>query len=118
MVAVVLFYGLYRGYSGGNLDAKSETVISNARAVVEGLNYFYADQNRYPSQEEFADANLMLAYISGYPPASIAGGPCTGEPAASGGFTYRSLDFKTYELDFCLPSKTGNFPAGLNTAKR
>ena len=115
VVAVVLFYGIYRGANKGASAAKSEVVLANARAIAAGLDYFYADQNRYPSQEEFADTNLMLAYISGYPPISIGGGACVPNAANYG---YHTLDFKGYELNFCLPSSVEQFPEGVNTAKR
>lgn len=114
VVAVVLFYGVYRGVSTGTLSAKSQVVLANAKALAAGLNFFYADQNRYPSQEEFADTNLMLAYITGYPPVAINGGSCV----STTNYGYHTLDFKGYELNFCLPASVENFPPGLNTAKR
>lgn len=112
VVAVILFFGIYRGVSSGILSGKSEIVLTNTRTIVKGLDYFYADQNRYPSQEEFGNTNLMLAYLTGYPPIDISGGVCTTS------YGYHSLDFKTYELHFCLPVSVEKFPAGLNIAKR
>jgi len=115
VVAVILFYGVYRGINNGILAAQSEVVLANARTIVKGLDYFYSDQNRYPSQEEFANTNLMLAYISGYPPVNIGAGACA---TGAGNYGYHSLDFKRYELNFCLPASFEKFPAGINTAKR
>jgi hypothetical protein len=118
VVAVILFYGIYRGVHNGSLNAKSEVVLANARAITAGLDNFYSDQNRYPSQEEFANTNLMLAYISGYPPFPITGGQCSPDVWRSNNFDYHSLDFKGYQLNFCLPASVEKFSAGVNTAKR
>jgi hypothetical protein len=118
LVAVILFYGVYRGISKGSLAAKSEVVLANARALTVGLDYFYQDQNRYPSQAEFANTNLMLAYITGYPPVTISDGACAGSRLSSGNYDYHSLDFRGYQLNFCLPASVEKFPAGLNAANR
>lgn len=118
VVAVILFFGIYKGVTKGALNAKSEVILANTKTLTQGLSYFYQDQNRYPSQEEFADKNLMLAYVSGYPAVSISGGSCTPDFGDQSNYDYHSLDFQSYELNFCLPSSVENFPAGKNTAKR
>ncbi len=116
LVAVILIYSTYSGITSGITDGKSHTVLANAKTIAQGLKYFYDDQNRYPSREEFSDLNLMRSYITGYPPLAIAGGACL-ENAELGGFDYYSLDFKTYELRFCLPGAIDNFKPGINSVK-
>ncbi len=112
VVAVVLFFTLYRGARSGVLVAKSDTVLSDTRAIVQAFSYFHDDQGRYPSQDEFTNNALMSVYLTNFPPAQITGGVCNAT------FGYHTIDYTSYELHFCLPTGTQKFPAGINMAKR
>lgn len=117
LVAVILLYVTYSGIRSGNLDAKSEVVLANAKTLAEGINYFYEDQDRFPSDEEFLDFDIMSSYIEGYPPVKIWGGQCLSKER-NDSYSYFSLNEKSYELSFCLPSAIEGYKAGNNTVKR
>ena len=109
LVAVILFISLWRGVTAGRLTAKTRAVMDNTAAIVSGLDYFYKDQGRYPSMQEFTDRNIMASYFNGYPFQNIPGGSCTTS------YYYHTLTpYQTYELHFCLPQKSGQLAAGVN----
>ncbi len=118
LVAVILLYVTYSGIRSGSTDAKSEVVLANAKTLAEGINYFYEDQDRFPSDEEFSNADVMSSYIEGYPPINIFSGACIGNEQDNSTYSYFSLNEKSYELSFCLPSEIGGYKAGKNTVKR
>ncbi len=105
-VAVVLLLAVFWGVGSGRLQAQGGLVLQNAQSLQAGLRYFYADQNRFPTAEEFQDQNLMLSYFNAFPPAELAAGPC------SGSFSYKRPAAGSYELDFCLPASSGGLTAG------
>ena len=109
LAAVILFISLWQGVHAGGLSARTRAVLDNAQAITKGLDYFNSDQGRYPSMQEFSDGNIMSRYFSGYPFRDIDGGNCVAS------YYYHSIiPYKSYELQFCLPQKSGNFPAGAN----
>jgi hypothetical protein len=107
-VALLLTLGVIWAVLAGISAGKSSTVLKNAAALDQGLAYFFADQNRYPTGLEFQNRNLMLNYFSTFPPATIAGGKC------SQTYQYSNPTAKSFELDFCLPKAVGGFAAGWN----
>jgi hypothetical protein len=109
--AALLAVGLAWGIMSGIRAGKSDTILTQAENVTTGLRYFFTDNNRYPSAQEFQDKNLMLHYFSVYPLPSITGGGCTQT------FAYTSSSIRTYELRFCLPKARGGFAKGWNAVK-
>jgi hypothetical protein len=86
----------------------SKRVVKDAVTIQDGLEYFFKDQNRYPSTGEFKDINLMGSYISNFPPQSFVSDAC---PYT---FDYFNPSPFTYELKFCIPAAVGTFPAGIS----
>ena len=108
LASVVLFFSLKFAYGSGKSKAQAETVVTNAQEVVKGLDYFYSDQNRFPSVEEFKDSNLMVSYFSTFPVPFIESSKCQDN------FVYKRQDIGKYQLNFCLAARITGFKAGWN----
>jgi len=109
IVAVVaLILAAVFAYRSGTNGGKTRAIIAAVPAIQKGLGYFYQDQNRYPTTQEFLDRNLMMNYFTPFPPSQITGGSC------SQSFAYRSSDLNKYSVYFCLPSAGGSFKGGWN----
>jgi len=107
-LALALSLSLWLAIVSGIRAGKSTVILKNTEALQYGLNYFFKDQNRYPTALEFADPNIMANYLTSFPAQDIAGGPCQKT------YGYRSDTAKTYELNFCLPKASAGFAAGWN----
>ena len=105
---VVLVAGIFWGFVAGSRAGKSVIILKNASAITDGLKLFLADQNRYPSTQEFVNKDIMLGYFNVFPFADITGGGC------SKSFSYYSSNPKSYQLSFCLPKAHSVFPGGVS----
>jgi hypothetical protein len=105
---LILALGVLWALTTGVRAGKSTIVMKNTAALKTGIDYFFADQNRYPTAIEFADRNIMADYFSGFPPVAILGGSCTRS------YNYSSATAKNFELDFCLPRAAAGYPGGWN----
>ncbi len=108
VMAVFFFFALVWGGFKGYDQAKAKTIVTNSQTLMEGLQYFYNDQNRYPTLQEFADNNLMLNYFNPFPARPILSSGC------SQNLIYKTTSYQSYELDFCLPGKQDKFQKGWN----
>jgi len=108
VATVLLLWVIFSGLTSGKTKAQGETILRNAGAVAEGLDFFYNDQNRFPSNSEFADTGIMLTYFTKFPPVKLSSKNC---PEI---YAYKNLSAKSYELDFCLPKEIENFSGGWN----
>lgn len=107
-VAVILLLAIFWGLAKGKEDAESQAVLAAQANLVKGLQFFYQDQNRYPSALEFVDAPTMLNYFNSFPPPDFASKNC------SQSFSYQRNALDSYSLSFCLPVSSGGFAAGWN----
>lgn len=110
LVGLVVFL-LWWALLNGSRAAQSRQVVKDATAIVSGLDYFYKDQNRYPSIGEFNDQNVMRQYLSNFPPQDFNSGVC------SGSFDYVNTFRDDYELRFCLPKGVKGYKTGWNSFK-
>jgi hypothetical protein len=108
LAAVVLFLAISNGIKAGNENAQSQVALQTAQNLAAGLQYFYNDQNRFPTAVEFADQNTMLNYFSVFPPASFVSSNC------SQSFIYKPVNDANFQLDFCLARAAGGYSAGWN----
>jgi hypothetical protein len=107
-VALLFALGLLWAIVAGIRAGKAAVILKNVAALDQGIRYFQSDQNRYPTVLEFQDRNLMLGYVSGFPPKDILGGPCIQT------YSYISPTARTFELAFCLPKAAKGFAKGWN----
>jgi hypothetical protein len=109
LAAVILLLAVFLGASAGKQLATSETIIQTAQNLSAGAQYFYNDQNRYPTASEFADQNTMLNYFNVFPPQNFVSKNC------SQSFVYKRTDDSNFSLSFCLPGAFGAYQSGWNT---
>ena len=109
VVAVILFFGVFLGLSSGKHKAQSQAIATNTESLQKALEFFYSDQNRYPTALEFANTAIMSQYMSSFPPANIVSKNC---PET---FTYKQQSVSSYQLRFCLPAAYGGAAAGWNS---
>lgn len=97
--------------TNGQKSAQSRQIVKDAAALAVSLEYFYEDQNRYPSNDEFLDQNVMRQYADNFPPQQFLSATC------SENYQYVNTFRTDYELRFCLPKGVAGYRAGWNTLK-
>ena len=107
IMAVILFISIGAGIGSGFKHAQSLAVIESVNNLQTGLNYFYNDQDRFPTAVEFSDQVIMSNYFKSFPPINFAG-------SCPQNYIYKRNSDINFELDFCLPTSSGNFKSGWN----
>ncbi len=107
-VLLALCSCLWFGFKVGRDIARTKYAVKNVYEVLEGLEEFFLDQNRYPTATEFANVDLMQKYISNFPPKKFVQKTCTN------GFTYATYRQVAFTLEFCLPRSRNEFSKGKN----
>lgn len=102
---------IWRAVVNGSRSSQSRQVLKDAAAIKLALDYFYKDQNRYPSIGEFEDQNIMRQYLSNFPPKEFVSGVCDSS------FDYVNTFRNDYELRFCLPKGVRGYQTGWNVFK-
>jgi hypothetical protein len=108
ITAVVLLLAIFWGAGYGQKISQSKIIIQTAKNAVLALQYFYQDQNRYPTAEEFGNQNLMLNYMSNFPLPEFPSSAC------SQSFVYKRTDPADFTLSFCLPTAEAGYQTGWN----
>ena len=108
VLAVILLYTIISAYSLGKLSAQATVVNNNAHQLLNAVDYFYNDQNRFPSADEFSDFQSMNSYSTRIPQ-NIASGSC------STSYSYKRISRSSMQLSMCLPYPVGGFPSGWHT---
>lgn len=97
------------GQGRGKDQAKAKEIVASVGSIVSSLDFFYNDNNRFPTADEFASKEIMQDYFSVYPDFNT-----WSEGACDAGFNYTRPNTKAYKLDFCLPSNSGEYKKGWN----
>jgi len=108
IAAVILFWVILAAVGSGRTKSKTELVLKNVESINTALEYFYSDQDRFPSVLEFGNANIMEVYLDPFPPAEVVSDNC------SQSFEYKRPKINSYELSFCLPKEADGFNEGWN----
>ena len=108
IVAAILLLCISWGSSSGRSNAQAEIVDADAHQAVLALKYFYQDQGRFPSDQEFTDKNAMGTYFNIYPLPNFPSSVCQQS------FIYNRVSPTSYELSFCLVAPTGGDNQGWN----
>jgi hypothetical protein len=112
LAAVILFLAVSMGLRAGQQAAEANTVVQTAKNLVAGFQYFYSDQNRYPSAVEFADSSIMDNYFSNFPPADFTSANCNDN------FVYKKISDSNFQLDFCLVTAVSGYQSGWNVINK
>ena len=108
-MAVVLFFSIILGSSKGKALSQAETVVSNFKQLEKALEYFYNDQDRFPTAGEFTDPEIFGRYLEG----SLSNLNITTKTCAQS-FIYNRISFVSYKLQFCLPAEAAGYKSGWN----
>lgn len=108
ILIIITALGLWWAVVNGIAAAKSKQILKDVAAIQEGFEFFKQDQQRYPSQDEFADNDIMRGYLSGFPPEQFPTAQC------SETYDYFNAFPNSYELRFCLPKAIQGYQAGWN----
>lgn len=108
VLAVVFLLVLVWGFVSGKSKAHSETSLSQAMQIQTALEYFFNDNDYYPSSFEFKNVNVMGSYFKKFPIVFIASNNCREN------ILYNRVKLAQYELNFCLDAKTQGFEKSWN----
>ncbi|MBL8029790.1 MAG: hypothetical protein JNN11_00915 [Candidatus Doudnabacteria bacterium] len=97
------------GLGAGKKQAYSKTLVENVKAVVLALDFFYNDNNRFPTADEFLNREIMQSYFSNYPVFEE-----WSQGACSPAFSYSRPAANNYKVDFCLVTQVGEYKSGWN----
>jgi hypothetical protein len=104
VLSVVLFIVLLTslaGFRAGRDLAKADVTLKQVDVLMKGLDYFYNDQDRYPSATEFEDKSALGTYVSSLPVNQVTSTQC-GVTLA-----YDTFDERAFTLSYCLPRGAG-----------
>lgn len=115
IAAVVLFFvslglGLWQGYRYGQDQAN----LKNVSEISSALTFYHQDQDRYPTQDEFANQAILIPYyMSAMPvPANLSG-----ECKTFTQYAYSQETPQDYSLQFCLNNAISGWSKGINVLK-
>ena len=110
--AVFIILGVW-GAASGKARARSELVVNQAGAIANSLDFFYSDNGRFPTADEFYTSDIMLNYLNRYPQASDAVSETCPQTLA-----YSRPNLSNYVLNFCLASGSGGYKKGWNQIQK
>lgn len=96
------------GFVAGRDLARADLVVGQAQGLAQGLAYFYADQDRFPSPQEFAEQASFGVYAQGVPVHTVSSKAC---PTVLG---YESLTLRTFSITYCIPRSVNGLPQGVH----
>lgn len=106
IILLILFLTSFFGFRAGRDLAKSTLTLQQVQGVLQGLDYFYSDQDRYPSPTEYESKGVMAWYLSPIPVPGVVSKQC---PTT---ITYDTFDERAFTLRYCLPRATAGQAAG------
>lgn len=108
VVLLVFLFGVFKGFQAGKFSAQAQVLSQNALAIQKGLEYYYSDQDYFPTAAEYQNPQLMLTYLSASPAVNLASAQC------SDNFVYNRPSLRSFVMDFCLPAGFGSYHTGWN----
>lgn len=105
---IILLLVFWVGVSSGIAKSQAQVTFEQAKQIKQAMDYFYNDNNRYPTDVEFADQNIMSSYFRNFPAQQFNSSVC---PQS---FVYKQLSADSYQLNFCLETAVSGFGKGWN----
>jgi choline-glycine betaine transporter len=109
LVGILFVITVLFGVRSGVRRAQSYAVLDTVAQVKQAVDYFYSDNNRYPSAVEFNAASSMGTYLQPFPAHEFRSAGCQQS------ITYRYTNQQQYQLDYCIPSDVQDSTAGTHT---
>lgn len=108
-MAVILLVVMLSGVGSGKREAASLNIVASTQNLQKGLDYFYQDQNHFPTAVEFSDEAIMLNYFNNFPLSEIPSTVC------SQTYIYKNISPNSYQFNFCLPTAQSVYKSGWNS---
>jgi hypothetical protein len=96
------------GFRAGRDLAKSYLVVKQVAASMKALDYFYQDQDRYPSSAEFDDKSALGVYATLVPFPQVTSKDCPGTLA------YDTFDERNFTLSYCITRELAGQAKGVH----
>lgn len=109
LVTVSIAWGAYSGYRLG----QSKATLAQASNLNDALRFYYQDQGRYPSSDQFYNKNILTAfsYLDGLPKPESVSGQCSDYKD----FYYSQSSPQKFALIFCITRSAEGFSKGVHT---
>lgn len=98
VVLILLAWSVGAGVVAGRDLARARAIAESAQALDKGLQFFYGDQDRFPSELEYADGEKLSVYLKNFPGVSFIHKKWCASPPR-----YLSSGGSSYEYSYCLP---------------
>lgn len=105
---LVLLVVIHLGASSGKKRSFSESMAAMSLEHVKALDFFFQDNARFPTADEFAGESFVNRYFNREPQPLTPVGECPGE------VIYTRPSFNAYQLNFCLETQVGEYKEGWN----
>ncbi len=105
LFVLAVVFGIFSGVAQG----KDRATYENVETLNNALQYYFSDQDRYPTAAQFNDQLILLPlYMSAMPEPKNASGLCEDYKK----FEYAQKNSKSFELKFCLRKGTKGLSKG------
>lgn len=109
LLVASIAWGSYSGYRVG----QSKATLVQASNLNDALRFYYQDQGRYPSADQFYNKNILTAfsYMDGLPKPESTSGECSDYKD----FYYSQTSPQKFALTFCITRSAEGFSKGVHT---
>ncbi len=105
LFALAVLVGISSGRSNAKVQADYQSIIQ----INSALKYFYSDNDRYPSADQFMNQKILVPnYLAAMPVMQATGGACKD----STGYFYAQTAPANFSIKFCLAKSTNGLTAG------
>lgn len=111
--AFILFVlSIVMGIFAGVATGKDEATYKNVSAIFDALNFYKTDQDRYPTEAQFNDQQVLIPfYMSSIPKPENIEGICSN----FNNFKYSQQKASSFSLDFCFEKGAYGLGKGFHT---
>ncbi|TSC66429.1 MAG: hypothetical protein G01um101477_86 [Candidatus Doudnabacteria bacterium Gr01-1014_77] len=108
LFALILIWGIFSGLALG----KAKSTYRQVDNINTALQYYYKDQDRYPTADQFNNQKILVPYyMQSMPtPESAGSGACSNIKD----FVYSQKTPKTFSLQFCMNAKANGLSGGVH----
>ncbi len=105
LFAGAMVLGIFRGVTWG----KDKATYKDVQTISSALQFYFSDQDRYPTATQFNDQKVLVPfYLSALPAPENVGGACS----SSDQFIYTQSQPANFTLQFCLQRVSYRLDAG------
>jgi type II secretory pathway pseudopilin PulG len=103
-----LVLGIFSGVSSG----KDQATYKNLATISNALQFYYSDQDRYPSETQFNDQKILVPFYT-----SAVSKPVNAEGVCKNfdNFIYTQQAPSNFQIDFCLEQGVNGLSRGFHS---